>query len=36
MPHGVFDGFVLYMRKRRAAERDRKFKEGSHAGSGTQ
>jgi branched-chain amino acid transport system permease protein len=22
MPHGVFDGFVLYMRKRRAAERE--------------
>lgn len=36
MPHGVFDGLVLYMRKRRAAERDRKFKEGGHAGAGTQ
>lgn len=36
MPHGVFDGFVLYMRKRRAAARDRQFKEGGHAGAGSQ
>ena len=35
MPHGVFDGLVLYLRKRRAAARDRQFKEQSHAGAGT-
>ena len=31
MPHGVFDGLVLYLRKRRAAARDKMFKESTHA-----
>jgi branched-chain amino acid transport system permease protein len=35
MPHGVFDGLVLHLRKRRAAARDRIFKEGGHAGAGS-
>jgi branched-chain amino acid transport system permease protein len=35
MPHGVFDGLVLFLRKRRAAARDKIFKESTHAVSGT-
>ena len=35
MPHGVFDGLVLHLRRRRAAARDRLFKEGSNAVTGT-
>ncbi len=34
MPHGVFDGLVLYLRKRRAAARDKIFKEGTNAVTG--
>jgi branched-chain amino acid transport system permease protein len=35
MPHGVFDGLVLYLRKRRAAARDKTFKEGGHGSTGS-
>ena len=31
MPHGVFDGLVLYWRKRRAAQQDKRFKEDADA-----
>ena len=34
MPHGVFDGLVLYLRRRRAAARDKVFKESTHAVTG--
>ena len=34
MPHGVFDGVVLYLRKRRAAARDKSFREDTHAVTG--
>lgn len=30
MPHGVYDGLVLHLRKRRAAARDKQFKEGTN------
>ena len=35
MPHGVFDGFVLYMRKRRAAANDKAFKGSGHGSAGS-
>ncbi len=35
MPHGVFDGLVLYLRKRRAAARDKIFKGSTNAVTGT-